>query len=60
LAQHALSPAKALDAVSIAAATKPIVVILVMVNAQTGAMRNCSIVFADELNFIHILPRCYF
>src|SRR5207248_6170532 len=36
LAQHALSPANALDARSIAAATNAETVILIMVNAQTG------------------------
>ena len=44
LAQHALPPAKALDAASIAAATNAVVVTLVMVNAQTSVMRelfNC-------------------
>jgi N-acetylmuramic acid 6-phosphate (MurNAc-6-P) etherase len=35
LVQHALSPANALDATSIAAATNPETVILIMVNAQT-------------------------
>jgi hypothetical protein len=35
-AQHALSPANALDATSIAAATNAETVILIMVNAETG------------------------
>jgi hypothetical protein len=45
LAQQALSPANALDAVSIAAATNPETIILIMVNAQTHLQLkafNCS------------------
>jgi len=38
LAQHALSPANALDAVSIATATRAVVVNLIMVNHQMAAM----------------------
>jgi len=44
LAQHALSPANALDAVSIAAATRAVVVILIMVSPQTcpiNELFNC-------------------
>ena len=37
LAQHALSPANAPDAVNIAAATKVVIVILIMVNDQIVA-----------------------
>jgi hypothetical protein len=40
LAQHALSPANALDAVSIAAATRAVVVILIMVKPETGAIQE--------------------
>jgi hypothetical protein len=40
LAQHALSAANALDAKSIAAATRAVVVILIMVNAQTCTMQG--------------------
>src|SRR6267143_4927962 len=40
LAQHALSPANALDAISIAARTRAEVVILIMVTAQTCAIHG--------------------
>jgi len=40
LAQHALSPANALNAASIAAATKTVVIILFMVNAEIAAMHE--------------------
>jgi hypothetical protein len=40
LAQHALSPANALDAMSIAAATRAVVVILIMVKPETDAMQE--------------------
>jgi hypothetical protein len=40
LAQHALSPANALDAISIATATRAVVVILIIVNAETDAMQE--------------------
>jgi hypothetical protein len=40
LAQHALSPANALDAMSIAAATNAETVVLIIVNAETGAMQE--------------------
>ncbi len=45
LTQHALSPANALDATSIAAATKAVVVILIMMNGETQLYLkafNCS------------------
>jgi hypothetical protein len=42
-AQHALSPAKALDAISIAAATRAVVVILIIVNAETDSALERSI-----------------
>jgi hypothetical protein len=38
LAQHALSPANTLDAVSIAMATRAVVVILIMVNAEMAGL----------------------
>jgi hypothetical protein len=41
-AQHALSPANALDAINVATATK-VVVILIMVNAQTDLALQRSI-----------------
>src|ERR1700730_4613517 len=43
-AQQALPPANALDAISVATATRTAAVILIMVSAQTGAMQepfNC-------------------
>jgi hypothetical protein len=40
LAQHALSPENALDAISIATATRAVVVILIIVKAQTGSMHG--------------------
>ena len=39
-AQHPLSPAKALDAISIAAATTAVLVSLIMVSAETRAMQR--------------------
>ena len=36
-AQHALSPANTLDAISIATATRAVVVILIMVNSEIGS-----------------------
>jgi len=44
LAQHALSPANVLDAISITAAIRAVVVILIMVKRETGAIQelfNC-------------------
>jgi hypothetical protein len=46
LAQHALSPANALDAASIAAATRAVVVILIMVNPEMAAMAIAFKLFA--------------
>jgi hypothetical protein len=40
LAQHALSPANALDAISIATATRAVVVIFIMVNPEMAALPN--------------------
>jgi len=47
LAQHALSPANALDAVSIATVTKAVVVILIMVNPEMAAMAIAFKLFAS-------------
>src|SRR4029077_8077569 len=52
LAQHALSPANALDVISIAAATRAVVVILIMVSPQTGAMQ-------EPFNLYWSISRCY-
>jgi hypothetical protein len=49
LAQHALSPANAPDAVSIAAATRAIVVILIMVNPEMAVMAKPFKLFCDDL-----------
>ena len=46
LAQHALSPANALDAVSIATATRAVVVILIMVKPQTGVVQGLFNLFS--------------
>jgi len=40
LAQHALSPANALDAASTAATTKAVLIILFMASAETGAIQE--------------------
>jgi hypothetical protein len=40
LAQQALSPANALEAMSIAAATNAETVVLIIVNAETGGMQE--------------------
>ena len=49
LAQQPLSPANAMEAVSIAAATKTVVVILIMVNAQTDlALRRSIFILANS------------
>src|SRR6266536_3133586 len=44
-AQHALSPANALDAVSIAMATRAVVVILIMMDAEIVALPNAFKLF---------------
>jgi hypothetical protein len=49
LAQHALSPANALDALNIAATTKAVVVILIMVNAQIAAISKVFKLFYARL-----------
>jgi hypothetical protein len=51
-AQHALSPANALDAISIATATK-VVVILIMVNAETGAMQELFNLYSSMIGPFH-------
>jgi len=48
LAQHALSPANALDAASIATAIRAVVVILIMVNAQIAALPKTFNFFLRE------------
>jgi hypothetical protein len=46
LAQHALSPANTLDPASIAAATKIVVIILFMVNAEIAALHDSFNLFS--------------
>jgi hypothetical protein len=48
LAQHALSPANMLDAISIPTATRVVVVILIMVNPEIAAMAKRSNFFASS------------
>jgi hypothetical protein len=48
LAQHALSPANALDAISVAAATKAILVILIMMSAQIAVLSKVFKLFQDN------------
>jgi len=55
--QHALSPANALDTVSIAAATKTVVVILIMVNAQTEIALLRSIFTSGKYNWRELITR---
>jgi hypothetical protein len=52
LAQHALSPANALDAVSIAARTRAEVVILIMVTAQTCAIQGPFNLFSSMIPYL--------
>jgi hypothetical protein len=47
-AQHAWSPANALDAASIAA-TKAVLMILIMVTCRYARPKNCSICFFDPV-----------
>jgi hypothetical protein len=53
-AQHALSPANALDAVRIAAPTKAIVAILIMVNDQIAALARACKTFSCQQGRITI------
>jgi hypothetical protein len=45
LAQHALSPANALDVANIAIATRAVVVILIMVNPEMAELREAFKIF---------------
>ena len=51
-AQHAWSPANALDAVSIAAATKTVVVIFIMVHAETRTAQE-PFIFSPMISPCH-------
>jgi hypothetical protein len=52
-AQHALPPAKAGDAVSIATATTAVPRILIMVNGKTGAMQELFNLYSSMIRPCH-------